>query len=89
MYLHHIKTIIILTFSEIRNNSKFITCAEAVAQIWLFICCKTKLNKNFVEKMFFTKYTLLAEKMFLYGKKSFILKKFFTEKNFFYREKYK
>ena len=39
--------------------------------------------------MFFTKYTLFAEKMFLYGKKSFILKIFFTEKNFFYREKYK
>ena len=38
--------------------------------------------------MFFTKYTLFAEKMFLYGKKSFILKNFFTEKNFFYREKY-
>ena len=27
--------------------------------------------------------------MFLYGKKSFILKFFFTEKNFFYIEKYK
>ena len=39
--------------------------------------------------MFFTKYTLFAEKMFLYGKKSFTMKSFFTEKNFFYREKYK
>ena len=39
--------------------------------------------------MFFTKYTLFAEKMFLYGKKTFISKIFFTEKNFFYREKYK
>ena len=39
--------------------------------------------------MFFTKYILFAEKMFLYGKKCFILKIFFTEKNFFYREKYK
>ena len=36
--------------------------------------------------MFFTKYTLLAEKMLLYGKKSFIMKKLFIEKNFFYRE---
>ena len=91
MFLQHIKTIIIFTLSKIRNNSKFITCAEAVAQIWLFICCKTKLKKNifFVEKMFFTKYKLFAEKMFLYGKKSFILKFFFTEKNFFYWEKYK
>ena len=36
----------------------------------------------------FAKYTLFAEKNFLYGKKSFILKKFFTERNFFYREKH-
>ena len=27
--------------------------------------------------------------MFLFGKKSFIMKNYFTEKNFFYREKYK
>ena len=86
MYLQHIKAIIILILSKIRNISKFITYAEAVAQIWLFICCKTKFKKKifFVEKMFFTKYKLFAEKMFLYGKKSFILKFFFTEKNFFY-----
>ena len=38
--------------------------------------------------MFFTKYALFAEEMFLCGKKSFKLKIFFTEKNF-YREKYK
>ena len=38
--------------------------------------------------MFFTKYTLFAEKVFLY-EKSFTLKKFFMEKNSFYREKYK
>ena len=87
MYLQHIKAIIILILSKIRNNSKFITYAEAVAQIWLFICWKKKIF--FVEKMFFTKYKLFAEKMFLYGKKSFILKFFFTEKNFFYWEKYK
>ena len=37
--------------------------------------------------MCFIKYTLFAEKMFLYGKKSFVLKIFFTEK-IFYREKY-
>ena len=35
--------------------------------------------------VFFTKYTLFAEKMFLYGKKCLISKNFFTEK----REKYK
>ena len=40
--------------------------------------------------MFFTKYTLFAEKMFIYGKKKkFIFEFFFSEKNFFYREKYK
>ena len=33
--------------------------------------------------VFVTKYTLLAEKKFLYGKNSFILKNCFTEKNFF------
>ena len=33
--------------------------------------------------MFFTKYTLFAEKMFLYGKKSLILKIFFRKKTFF------
>ena len=38
--------------------------------------------------MFFTKYTF-AEKMFLYGKKKFYNEIFFTEKNVFYREKYK
>ena len=32
MFLQHIKTII-LTLSKIRNNSKFLTCAEAVAQM--------------------------------------------------------
>ena len=31
----------------------------------------------------------LSWKKFLYGKKSFILKFFFIEKNFFYKEKYK
>ena len=39
--------------------------------------------------MFFTKYTLFAEKMFIYGKKKFIFEFFFSEKSFFYREKYK
>ena len=58
----------------------------------LFICCKTKLKKNFFSKKylcFFTKYTLFAEKKKFYKEKSFIMKNFFTEKSFFYREKYK
>ena len=52
---------------------------------------KLSWKKNFFwkKRMFFIKYTLFAEKMFLYEKKSFILKTFFTEKNIFYREKYK
>ena len=32
MFLQHIKTII-LTLSKIKNKNKFITCAEAVAQM--------------------------------------------------------
>ena len=62
------------------------------ALLWLFICCKTKLKKkNIFEKIFviFTKYTLFAEKNVFIWIKSFILKYFFTEKNFCYREKYK
>ena len=39
--------------------------------------------------MFLTKHTLFAEEIILYGKKNFIMKFFFTEKNFFYREKCK
>ena len=39
--------------------------------------------------MFFTKYTLFAEKMFIHGKKVLYWKLFFLKKNFFYREKYK
>ena len=38
--------------------------------------------------MFFIKYKF-AEKMFFYGKKSFILNILFTEKKLFYREKFK
>ena len=58
--------------------------------LWLFICCKTKLKKKyfFLKKyLFFTKYTLFAEKnVFIWKKKFyieiFLLKKtFFTEKN--------
>ena len=37
--------------------------------------------------VFLTKYILFAEKNVFIWKKSFILKIFFTEKNFFYREK--
>ena len=51
---------------------------------------KLSWKKNFVfEKIFvFDKiYITCRKKMFLYGKKSFILKIFFTEKNVFYREK--
>ena len=33
--------------------------------------------------MFFTKYTLLAEKRFSYEKKKFYIENFFTEKRFF------
>ena len=44
--------------------------------LWLFICCKTKLKKNFFLKkyLFFTKYTLFAEKNVFICKKKFIEK---------------
>ena len=45
--------------------------------------------KKYTLQNIFTKYTLFAEKMFLYGKKSFILNFFLLKKNFFCREKYK
>ena len=56
--------------------------------IWLFICCKTKLKK----KLFFFKYAfykiyIICRKKNLYGKKSFILKKLFTEKKNSFSEK--
>ena len=62
--------------------------------LWLFICCKTKLRKLwfFLKKYFVFFYKNIhyfQKKMFSYGKKSFILKNVFTEKNIFYREKYK
>ena len=38
--------------------------------------------------MFFTKYTLFTQKMFLYGKKKFYIENFFAE-IIFYRENYK
>ena len=52
---------------------------------------KLSLNNFFFEKIFvfFTKYISFAEKNIFIWKKSFIFKIFFTEKNFFYREKYK
>lgn len=45
---------------------------------------KNYVEKKFFEKIFvyFTKYTLYAEKVFLYGKR-IILKNVFAEKNFF------
>ena len=39
--------------------------------------------------LFFTKYTLFAEKKCFYMEKSFIMKTFLLEKTFFYGEKYK
>ena len=39
--------------------------------------------------VFYKIYIICRKKMFLYGKKSFILKIFFTEKKLFRREKYK
>ena len=56
---------------DIANNDNKVKKGSMGALIWLFIFCKTNLKKIFFLKkyLFFTKYTLLAEKMFLYGKK--------------------
>ena len=56
-------------------------------RLWLFICCKTSFFWKIF--LFFTKYTIFAEKNVFIRRKSFILKDFFNEKNVFYREKYK
>ena len=49
-------------------------------------CKKNSFEKTFV---FFTKYTLFAEKMFLYERKVLQWKIFLMQKTFFCREKYK
>ena len=47
-------------------------------------------KKFFFENIYFLlNLHYLQKKMFLYGKKSVILKSFFTENKNFYREKYK
>ena len=46
----------------------------ATSQLWLFICCKTRLKKNFFfEKIFvfYKIYVICRINMFLFGKKNF------------------
>ena len=67
-------------------------------KLWLFICCKTKLEKKFFFGkifVFLQNIHYLQKKIFLYGKKSFIIKNlfllektFFTEKNYISFPKY-
>ena len=68
-------------------------------QLWLFICCKTKLKDIYIYIyiyiyfFFFEKYLCFSQNIhylqnIFIWKRSFILKSFFAEKNFFYREKY-
>ena len=45
-------------------------------------------NKVEKKKCFLKKYVFYLKKKYFYMEKSFILKFFFTEKDFFYREKY-
>ena len=60
--------------------------------IWLFICCKTKLKKKFFFWknicVFYKIYIICRKKCFYMGKK-FYNEKFFYWKKLFYREKYK
>ena len=78
------------------KNTKFLTKSfftEAANGVWLIFVAKLSRKTIF----FFLKKHLcflqnihyLQKKMFLYGKKSFVMKNVFTEKNFFCREKYK
>ena len=59
--------------------------------LWLFICCKTKLEKKtfFCKNIcVFTKYTFFCRKnVFIWKKNFYNVKIFLLEKNFFYREK--
>ena len=60
--------------------------------IWLFICCKTKLKKKFFfwkNICVFYKIYIICRKKCFYMEKKVLYWNFFTEKNFFYREKYK
>ena len=66
---------------------KTVILKKICEQLWLLICCKTKLEKKKKLCVFFTKYTFFGEKNIFISKKNFTLKNFFTEKNFFYREK--
>ena len=60
------------------------------SQLWLLICCKSKLKKNiyFFEKiyLFLKIYELFAEKMFLYEKNVLYWKIFLLKKRFFQRK---
>ena len=58
--------------------------------LWLFICCKTKLEKKtfFCKNIcVFTKYTFFCRKNVFIWKKTFIMKKFFCWKKTFFTEK--
>ena len=58
--------------------------------LWLFICCKTKLEKNpfFCKNIcVFTKYTFICRKNVFIWKKTFIMKNFFCWKKTFFTEK--
>ena len=56
-------------------------CCIFGTKIWLFICCKVKLKKKIL--VFFTKYTLFAEKnVFIRKKKFYIEKSFYWKKPF-------
>ena len=58
--------------------------------LWLFICCKTKLKKNFFFKFIcFLQNIHYLQKRYFYMEKKFYNEKFFYWKKLFYTEKYK
>ena len=73
-------------------NCKVITIYRS-SRLWLFICCKTKLKKNFLFLknicVFYKIYIICRKNCFYMEKKFYIEKFFYWKKNFFWREKCK
>ena len=84
----------VLTRNSYLRFEKEIDTWTNISQLWLFICSKTKLKttllfeKIYITKYFYKIYIICKKNVFIWEKK-FYIEFFFTEKNFFCREKYK
>ena len=84
-------TIVRLDIKKLPNYQCLKTQKHSISiGLWLFICWKTKLKKNFFLKkcMFFYKISIICRKNVFIWQKGFPLKNVFTVKNIFYTEKY-